>query len=100
MAAGFAALACFAFALLLARRQGTRYELHARRAQCSSGFLFHSVREVPRHAVEAIDVRVGMRAGVRGRGDVVFHWQSPRGMEELVFRDVFRPSRVRGMWRD
>lgn len=99
LAAGLAALACFSFALLLGKKQGTRYGVFRRRIEWKESGLFGRHRELPRSAVDAIDLRYRFPGSLLGRADVIFHHHAGITPNPVVFRQIARPRQVRGLWR-
>ena len=99
LAAGLAALACFSFAMLLGKKQGTRYVVFRRRIAWKEPGLFGRQRELPRSSVEAIDLRHHFPGYLLGRADVVFHHHADVLPNPVVFRQVARARHVRGLWR-
>ena len=100
LAVGLGAAFCFSLALLMARRHGTRYLLCTHHLEITRGLWFPSSREIPRHAVQALDIRRPFPSALWGRGDLVITFNNGSSeSQKVILKRIFRPGRVRRYWR-
>lgn len=99
LGAALVGLLCFSLALLMGKRQGTRYAVYGRRLEWTEPGFLSRTREVPRSAVHAIEMVSRFPGNLLGRADVIFVHDRPGLPEQVVFRQIPRARAVRQLWR-